>query len=227
MEERNEKLLGKILLGVFFIIFVIILLSLKKFLFSTDNYEYDLPKIITTTTKTIEKIADPYNVLTDEEKVEYNEKLLNDEFLLPLNNVIKNDMDLDNIDLIQSDESRFIYSYSKLALKDEDITFDTINLESINTFNNGINSDNLRKYFNDGKYYYELDTTYYYCLKATKTMNVNNKLYLKFDIISYNEESCNYKVLDYEPINEGLIVINQDEDKNYIDSFALIKKEGR
>ena len=227
MDDKNEKKLNIILFLIFLVIIVIILISISGYLFKTDRYGYKLPDNVKSksTTRVIDK---SYKDLLENEKIAYNEKLLDSSFLLPINNATKHSINTFGINLIQNDESKFIYAYTSLKLKDKQ----NINLEMINevikdTFNYEITGNYIKEYYKDNEYVYNYNNDYTFCLKAISKKEENNNLYLKFDLLDYNEELCNTNRFDYEASKEGIITYNIVNDKYYINSFKIMKKEGK
>lgn len=222
MEDKNTKKLTIILIIILIIILSIVLISLLSYFSKTDIFGYhNYRNNSTTTTKVIDKT---YNEASPEEKKYYNELLLTNNYLLPLNTIIKNNSEIYNINLLQSDESKFIYIYAKL--NKESLTINEINNEIKNIFNYQIDNKYISKYLNENTYSYELDDTKQYCFKLNNIKEENNSYYLNIDIINYNEEKCSQDELNYDSIKEGLLVISKNDDKYIINSFALIKKEG-
>ena len=224
MEEENEKKLKRILSVIVIIIMVIVCICLFNVLFRNDQYGYDLPNKGKTVTTTVDAT---YQKLTATQLEKYNNMLNDREFLLPLNNAIKGYNDLYNINILQNDARKFIYIYTKMKIDSrEDINIDTINEESNNIFKYQIDAKNISNYYINDSYLYNVNENLYFCLKATSSKTEKNKLYLKFDYLSYNEELCNIANNDYTKEKEGLIVYSIIDDKYYIDSFTLLKKEG-
>lgn len=226
MDDANVKKLSRILLLIIGLILVIIFIILGKYIFSTDRYGYTLPKKVTRSTTT--KVIDySYHVLSGEEKKIYNEKLKDETFLIPLNNAVKGMENVYNVNILQSDDSKIKYAYTRILMKDGtlDITPDMVKAEINSIFAYGVEDNNLNDYFNNSNIY-NYNANYTFCLKATERKEENNKLYLKFDYLSYEEELCNINALDYKTDKEGLIVFNKDNDKYYINSITLMKKEG-
>ncbi len=226
MDDTNEKKLSRILLIIIGIVLLIVFAILGKYMFTTDKYGYTLPK--SAIKKMTTKVRDnSYHILSNDEKVRYNEKLKNDTFLIPLNNAIIGMQEVYNVNLLQSDISKIKYAYTKILMNDGtlDVTPEMLKAEINNNFVYGIEDNNLNDYFaNNNKYNY--NSNYSFCLKATESKEENNMLYLKFDYLSYDEELCSNTVLEYKTDKEGLIVFNKNSDKYYINSYTLMKKEG-
>ena len=222
MEENNTKKLVKILLIVIIIVMIIVIISLISYFSKTDKYGYEgMKKYNEPTTKIIDN---SYKEATIEEKISYNQLFNNKDFLLPMNTIIKKNWSLDNINLIQSDEAKFEYIFTKL--NQESLTLEEINNESKNVFNYEISSNLISKYLKDNSYIFNFQEEYPYCFKLKKIKKVSDKTYLNLDIIEFNEEKCSQDNLNYDSIREGVLILKNTEDKYYIELFALIKKEG-
>ena len=227
MDGENEKKLSRILFLIVLVVIIIVLIPVCSYLFKTDRYGYKLPDYVKnkSTTKVVDK---SYKELSEKEKIKYNEMLLDSNFLLPISNAIKNNLNIFGINLIQSDESKFIYAYTNLKLKDiQNINLDMLNEIIKDTFNYEITGEYIKNYYKNDEYIYNYNNDYTFCLKATNKKEENNVLYLKFDLLDYNDELCNTNRFDYNASKAGIITYNIVNDKYYINSFKIMKKEGR
>ena len=222
MLDNNEKKIVILLLVTLIIVILIIIFILGKIIFGVNNYEYKLPNDMIK--KEVKKsFDDSYIKLTDNEIKEYNEKLSKDDFIISLNNSIKMNLESYNINLLQSDSSKFDYAYSRLKINNKDnIDFNLLQSEIKSIFNYDIND---RFYVENS---YNSNNELLFCLKANSKKVENNKLYLKLDYVLYDEVVCQKDNLDYEINKYGLLILDNDKDNNkyYIDSFKLIEKEG-
>ncbi len=224
MNEVNEKKIAIIFFLLFLVVLFIVIASFNKSFFKIDTYDYDLPNNVTT--KAVNKTVDrSYKDLDENEKVYYNELLNKD--LLAINNAIKN-LNYYNINLIQSEESKFIYAYTKLKLESkENINLEMLNKVISDTFNHEISDNYIKNYFNGKEYLYNYDKDYTFCLKAFAKKEENGYLYLKFDLLDYDDELCNTNTFNYNTNNkEGILTYNVLNGKYYIDSFKIMRKEG-
>ena len=218
MIEKNEKRLVYLLLIIFILLIGIILLVLGKYVFGFNNYEYKLPNDMIK--KEVKEYFDnSYIKLSESEKLEYNNKLNQEDFIIPLNNAV-NKFDAYNVNLLQSDNVKFIYASAKLKLRNEEnIDFNMLKEEVKNTFNYDITD----KFYNGVS---NLNNDLKFCLKANSKKEKNSKLYLKLDFVLYDEDKCKVDNNDYAVNKYSLLVLKNDNNKYYIDSFKLIEKEG-
>ena len=220
MEDENTKKLTKILTVIIIIVMIIITISLASTFSKTDIYGYEEPwTTTTTTTKSIDKPKEANEL----DKVKYNIVFDERDFIIPMNIILNGKLDLDNINLLQSDESRFIYSY--ISLNKEYPGLEEINSESMKIFNYKIDPELIKKYLTGQGYYYQYEENPKYCFKLKNIQEETNTLKLFIDILNYNEEKCSIDELNYDNIKEGLLVYNKVNNNNYIDSFSLIKEE--
>lgn len=221
-DDNSIKTLSKVFVIVFIIIFSIVLIYLVKYIFSVDSQNVNMP---TTTTKRIDK---SYIALSNADKLDYNAKLADQTFLIPLNNAIAGDINYQKINLLQSEKSHFIYLYTKIKLNKvtDKITLDLLNTYSEKIFNSKISADNIKEYLVNDEYVYNVNyANPNYCLKATHLKKTNTKLSLKVDLISFSSEICNTSYLDYDDKNvsaKAELTVTKDNNENYyIDSFMI------
>ncbi len=225
MEDKNVKKLSIILLLIFVLVIGFVIIVFGKSIFGVNKYEYYLPKSVREPKANKEEVK--YQPLLDEQKIIYNEKLNDKLFLIPLANAIINN-NLTEVNLVQSDKSKFIYTYTYLSLKENsDITFDLLNEEVKNIFGYNIDKINISEYLTENDTYtYNYNEESTFCLKAKEAKEDGNKLYLKFDYLSYDDKLCNTNEFNYTSLKEGEIIYHKLNDKYYIDSFEMLKKEG-
>ena len=229
MDNSNEKKLEMILFFIILVIIIIVIASLSSYIFKTDRYGYELPEEVLKKSTTTKIVDNSYIDLLENEKISYNKDLLDSNFLLPLNNSLSGNLSTYNINLIQNDESKFIFAYTKLKLSNKDnISLDTINEVIKNTFNYQISERYINKFYNsvNNNYSYDYSDNYTFCLKAKAKKEEKNYLYIKLDVLDYNEELCNVDRFDYETDKEGIISYKKVDNKYYINSFKIMKKEG-
>ena len=230
MEEDNVKKIKLIIIVSLIIILIIILLSLKDVFFKYDTYGYEklstksTTKYIPKTTKKI--IDDSFKDLSSDEAIKYNSEYNDRKYLIPFNDLLKDNISKDYYDLIGSKESRFIYSYISLKLKGKsELSNDDIKSEMKSIFNEMVEDEYYKKYLKDDYYEYSYDDNYSYCLKFKKIKEDNNKIYLNLDIIDYDIDKCDAKNMEYDSVREGLLTLLKVDDKYYLNSFTLL--EGR
>lgn len=220
-DDTNVKTLSYVFIIVFIIIFLIILIFLIKYVFSANSHGY---KLSTEQTTTINK---SYKKLDDGSKLEYNNLLYDNTFLISLNNSINNNYSYKEVDLLQSEESKFkyIYTYLKLTDKKETINYNDINSKCQELFNTTISKENIVKYLKDDIYIYNVNyANPNYCFKATRVKKSNNKYSIMVDLVDYNSEVCNPKYLDYDESKvfaKAIIDATKSNNKYYFISFMI------
>lgn len=212
---ENNKKLGLILASIALIILIILAIYFTTNVFkikpSGDN-------ITTTTTVKVENnngevIEDP-SVINDS---------LTDELIIAFNNAFDNNYSIKNIDLFQSEESKFKYIYTYFKLKDSEInlTYEDINSYSKEIFNTSLYEDNFSEYLKDGYYEYEIQyQDIKYCLFAVATKD--DRIIL--DMLEM--DSCDNKNIDYDSnlVKHQVSVKYKIIDNNYIyNSFIIVK----
>ena len=103
MEDRETKYLAAVFGVVIFVILLIIVLALMNTSTAFNHADYDVPTSITTTTK---------HELNENDKIRYNANLSEKDFLIAINNVIKGKISYNGVDLLDNDETKFIFIYS-------------------------------------------------------------------------------------------------------------------
>ena len=123
MEENNEKILKKVFLIGIIVILLIILLYLIDNTLSVNRYSYELPK---TTSAVQDKNI---RIIDDNLKKEYNAKLNDNLFLTALYNALGSNLSVSDVNLLQSEASKFIFVYTKEMY---DTPTETMNPAAIN-----------------------------------------------------------------------------------------------
>lgn len=191
--------------------------------FKLDNHIKD--EITTTIITTTKNINNDYTKLTIDKKIKFNEYLNNEIILKSFNNAINNNFNIYDINLIQTEISKFkfIYTYLKLNEIDNNIKFEIINEYSNRLFKTDLYEPNLLEYLIDENYIYEVnDESPSFCLKA-KSEKGNIIL---FDMILKDEVSCNNNTIEYDNstiINQVKLEYELVDDKMIYKSFVIIK----
>ncbi|MDD4706422.1 MAG: hypothetical protein PHS24_04350 [Bacilli bacterium] len=220
-EELNKRL--KIILSV---IFIIILLILVLYIFNQflklNTYE-EVKR--TTTIKTTKKVDYDFTELTNDKKIIFNRYLNEINTLKAFNNAINKNHKVYNINLIQTEISKFkfIYTYLKLNNAEENITFVKINEYSNKFFKTDLYQENLINYLQEEFYYYEFNNEEPdYCLKVNSEKD--NILFI--DMVKKENDICSNEVLNYDKnliINQiKLEYLLMNEEMIYL-SFMIVK----
>lgn len=221
-DKKTAKNLGIILCVILGIIFLILISY-----FTSEFLKVKDPKIkytSSTTTKNV-LIDEGYQELDLEEKKNFNNEFSNNTMLIAFNNAFDNNYNLMNINLLETETSKFkyLYTYIKLNNLEEEINFDIINKYSNNLFLTNLYSENFSNYLVDNYYSYEIKyMDIDYCLKVNKKKE--NSLFI--DMIERSEEICDINIIDYDSslirhqIRLGYQIINNDYIYN---SFVVVK----
>ncbi|MFA6776864.1 MAG: hypothetical protein WCR80_00195 [Bacilli bacterium] len=211
----DNKKLGLILAGI-----VLIILIIFGIYFTTYVFKINQSEEITTTTK---KQEESNNVMPIEEPSIINESL-SDNLIIAFNNSFNNNYNIKNLDLFESEESKFkyIYTYFKLIDPELILTYEDINNYSQQIFETSLYADNFSKYLKDNYYEYEIQyQDIKYCLYAVFIKD--DRLIL--DMIE-TDSSCADKSIDYNSndVKHQISVKYKIIDNNYIyNSFIIIK----
>lgn len=179
----------------------------------------DLVTTTTTSTTTTTPIDYGFTELSFDRKIFFNNKLNNDIKLF--NNVIFNKTNLNNINLIQSEQSKFkfVYSYIILNKINENIDINLINEYSKKIFNTSLYEPNLLEFKVDDHYFYEVnDIKPNFCFKAesedNNTVFINmikddecNKMDESTDILIINQIKLEYEIIDDEIVYKSFVII--------------------
>lgn len=201
VEKDESKLLGIILSVICGIIFLILLL----YIIAQFKVKANVPEVTTTkttSTTTTKAIGYDFDILTEERKIYFNEKLIDKKVIFGFNNAMDNNFNINNVNLIQTEISKFkfIYTYLKLSDIKEPIDFDLINTYSNKLFNTYLYENNLSNYLKDELYVYSVnEKDPGFCLKTIK----ENGMVLLLDMVYKDEETCNVNVTEY---NDNLIM---------------------
>ncbi|MDD4187168.1 MAG: hypothetical protein PHX04_00100 [Bacilli bacterium] len=211
----DNKKLGLILAGI-----VLIILIIFGIYFTTYVFKINQSEEITTTTK---KQEESNNVMPIEEPSIINESL-SDNLIIAFNNSFNNNYNIKNLDLFESEESKFkyIYTYFKLIDPELILTYEDVNNYSQQIFETSLYADNFSKYLKDNYYEYEIQyQDIKYCLYAVFIKD--DRLIL--DMIE-TDSSCADKSIDYNSndVKHQISVKYKIIDNNYIyNSFIIIK----
>lgn len=222
MEENNEKILKKVFLIGVIVILLIILLYLIDNTLSVNRYSYELPK----TTSAVQDKS--IKIIDDNLKKKYNAKLNDNLFLTALYNALGSNLSVSNVNLLQSEASKFIFVYTKEMYDTPAETMDqaAINLAIGSIFGVSIDYESIKDYKIDDNYKYEINfANPRYCLKASKLKEENDKLDVYLDLIDYNSLSCGSDELSYsDDIVAMKAVLSVDKSNNiyFINSFMRI-----
>lgn len=173
------------------IILIILLIYFVSYLFNINS---NVPTITTTTTKTIDE---GFNNIPNLEKSKLNEYFNRDNLLISFNNAFDNNYNLKNINLLETEESKFkfIYTYLKLNNMDELINYETLNNYSQKVFKNYLYADNFTNYLKDDYYEYEIKyQNLDFCLNAYKQKDD----ILMLDMITRSENNCDINHFNYD-----------------------------
>lgn len=224
MDDKNIKLLGKILTIIFIIIFLIIILYLVNCIFSFNKYKYDIPFENTTT-----KYDYMYQEFSDEQKQEYNNKFNNDNFIIPLLNGIKDSMNYRESNLLNLEINKFRYLFSLKYLETNllEFSFEDINELSLEVFRISLYKENAIEYLSGDNYKYNVDINLHdFCIKTKKALKQGNSINILVDLIERNEQNCLSETLNYDTSitkYEMKITYELSEDKEYLTSVVIIK----
>ncbi|MDD2409165.1 MAG: hypothetical protein PHD03_00370 [Bacilli bacterium] len=221
-QELNKRL--KIILSVIFIIILLILILYFFNQFLKLNI-YEEVERTTTTIKTTKKVDYDFIELTNDKKIFFNNYLNNIFISKAFNNAIEKNYKVYNINLIQSEISKFkfIYTYLKLKNAEENITFEKINEYSNKFFKTNLYQENLNIFLQEQSYYYEFNNEELdFCLKVNSEKD--NILFI--DMVKKETGICNNDALYYDKN----LIVNQikleylliDEEMIYY-SFMIVK----
>lgn len=224
-DDKDIILLSKIIIVVLIIISSIIILSLVKYIFTTDKYGYDLPK---EPNQSID--SENYQKLSSIERIKYNENLASKPFLTALNNSVTKYIDNNNDDLLKNDETlfKFVYSYA-FAENSKNISQEILDDTANKLFNRTIPMETLNNYIKeDNNYSYDVNPNYEYCLKAYKVKQSENEINIKLGVINYNAIICGSDYTDYNIdtfLKEAILIIDKKDNNYYINKLTFIEKE--
>ena len=221
MEDRETKYLAAVFGVVIFVILLIIVLALINTSTAFNHADYDVPTSITTTTK---------HELNENDKISYNANLSEKDFLIAINNVIKDKISYNGVDLLDNDETKFIFIYSYLKNREDTDKIDSTLIQNyaMRIFRINLDSNQISSYYSDDNYYYEIDNNIQYILKVTDIREKEDFTYIDVDILGYSEELIDSSITNYSNnliIKTGTIIAQNIDGQLYLSSFALENRE--
>ena len=221
MEDRETKYLAAVFGVVIFVILLIIVLALMNTSTAFNHADYDVPTSITTTTK---------HELNENDKIRYNANLSEKDFLIAINNVIKGKISYNGVDLLDNDETKFIFIYSYLKNREDIDKIDSTLIQNyaMRIFRINLDSNQISPYYSDDNYYYEIDNKIQYILKVTDIREKENFTYIDVDILGYSEELIDSSITNYSNnliIKTGTIIAQNIDGQLYLSSFTLENRE--
>jgi hypothetical protein len=223
-DDKDIILLGKIIIIVLIIIGTIVILSLVKYIFTTDKYGYDIPK---EPDQTVD--IENYQKLTSIDKIKYNQNISSKSFLTAINNSVTKYINNENEDLLQNEENlfKFVYSFA-YEENNKTLTKEILDETANKLFNRSISSEILNNYLKDGDYFYDVNPNYDYCFKAYKVKTEKDAIYIKLGVVNYNAIICGSDYTDYNIdtfIKEAILIIDKKDNNYYINKLTFIEKE--
>lgn len=221
MEDRETKYLAAVFGVVIFVILLIIVLALMNTSTAFNHADYDVPTSITTTTK---------HELNENDKISYNANLSEKDFLIAINNVIKGKISYNGVDLLDNDETKFIFIYSYLKNREDTDKIDSTLIQNyaMRIFRINLDSNQISSYYSDDNYYYEIDNNIQYILKVTDIREKKDFTYIDVDILGYSEELIDSSITNYSNnliIKTGTIIAQNIDGQLYLSSFTLENRE--
>lgn len=221
MEDRETKYLATVFGVVIFVILLIIVLALMNTSTAFNHADYDVPTSITTTTK---------HELNENDKIRYNANLSEKDFLIAINNVIKGKISYNGVDLLDNDETKFIFIYSYLKNREDIDIIDSTLIQNyaMRIFRINLDSNQISPYYSDDNYYYEIDNNIQYILKVTDIREKEDFTYIDVDILGYSEELIDSSITNYSNnliIKTGTIIAQNIDGQLYLSSFTLENRE--
>lgn len=221
MEDRETKYLAAVFGVVIFVILLIIVLALMNTSTAFNHADYDVPTSITTTTK---------HELNENDKIRYNANLSEKDFLIAINNVIKGKISYNGVDLLDNDETKFIFIYSYLKNREDIDKIDSTLIQNyaMRIFRINLDSNQISPYYSDDNYYYEIDNNIQYILKVTDIREKEDFTYIDVDILGYSEELIDSSITNYSNnliIKTGTIIAQNIDGQLYLSSFTLENRE--
>ena len=221
MEDRETKYLAAVFGVVIFVILLIVVLALINTSTAFNHADYDVPTSITTTTK---------HELNENDKISYNANLSEKNFLIAINNVIKGKISYNGVDLLDNDETKFIFIYSYLKNREDIDKIDSTLIQNyaMRIFRINLDSNQISPYYSDDNYYYDIDNNIQYILKVTDIREKENFTYIDVDILGYSEELIDSSITNYSNnliIKTGTIIAQNIDGQLYLSSFTLENRE--
>lgn len=221
MEDRETKYLAAVFGVVIFVILLVIVLALINTSTAFNHVDYDVPTSTTTTTK---------HELNENDKISYNANLSEKDFLIAINNVIKGKISYSSVDLLDNDETKFIFVYSYLKNREDTDKVDSTLIQNyaMRIFRIKLDSNQISAYYSDNNYYYEIDNNIQYILKVTDIREKGDFTYIDVDILGYSEELIDSSITNYSNnliIKTGTIMAQNIDGQLYLSSFTLENRE--
>lgn len=221
MEDRETKYLAAVFGVVIFVILLVIVLALINTSTAFNHVDYDVPTSTTTTTK---------HELNENDKISYNANLSEKDFLIAINNVIKGKISYNGVDLLDNDETKFIFIYSYLKNREDTDKVDSTLIQNyaMRIFRIKLDSNQISAYYSDDNYYYEIDNNIQYILKVTDIREKGDFTYIDVDILRYSEELIDSSITNYSNnliIKTGTIIAQNIDGQLYLSSFTLENRE--
>lgn len=221
MEDRETKYLAAVFGVVIFVILLVIVLALINTSTAFNHVDYDVPTSTTTTTK---------HELNENDKISYNANLSEKDFLIAINNVIKGKISYNNVDLLDNDETKFIFIYSYLKNREDTDKVDSTLIQNyaMRILRINLDSNQISAYYSDDNYYYEIDNNIQYILKVTDIREKGDFTYIDVDILGYSEELIDSSITNYSNnliIKTGTIIAQNIDGQLYLSSFTLKNRE--
>ena len=221
MEDRETKYLAAVFGVVIFVILLIIVLALMNTSTAFNHADYDVPTSITTTAK---------HELNENDKISYNANLSEKDFLIAINNVIKGKISYNGVDLLDNDETKFIFIYSYLKNREDTDKIDSTLIQNyaMRIFRINLDSNQISSYYSNDNYYYEIDNNIQYILKVTDIREKEDFTYIDVDILGYSEELIDSSITNYSNnliIKTGTIIAQNIDGQLYLNSFTLENRE--
>lgn len=221
MEDRETKYLAAVFGVVIFVILLVIVLALINTSTAFNHVDYDVPTSTTTTTK---------HELNENDKISYNANLSEKDFLIAINNVIKGKISYSSVDLLDNDETKFIFIYSYLKNREDTDKVDSTLIQNyaMRIFRIKLDSNQISAYYSDNNYYYEIDNNIQYILKVTDIREKGDFTYIDVDILGYSEELIDSSITNYSNnliIKTGTIMAQNIDGQLYLSSFTLENRE--
>lgn len=221
MDDRETKYLAAVFGVVIFVILLVIVLALINTSTAFNHVDYDVPTSTTTTTK---------HELNENDKISYNANLSEKDFLIAINNVIKGKISYSSVDLLDNDETKFIFIYSYLKNREDTDKVDSTLIQNyaMRIFRIKLDSNQISAYYSDDNYYYEIDNNIQYILKVTDIREKGDFTYIDVDILGYSEELIDSSITNYSNnliIKTGTIIAQNIDGQLYLSSFTLENRE--
>ena len=150
--------------------------------------------------------------------------------MIAINNVIKGKISYNGVDLLDNDETKFIFIYSYLKNREDTDKIDSTLIQNyaMRIFRINLDSNQISPYYSDDNYYYEIDNNIQYILKVTDIREKEDFTYIDVDILGYSEELIDSSITNYSNnliIKTGTIIAQNIDGQLYLSSFTLENRE--